>query len=412
MKVYEFTKSYELFEEAKKYVPNGIYGPRTPTFLTFGSYPAFIRRGEGCRIWDVDGNEFIDYMCSFGTNLLGLKHPKVEAAAKKQMENADCFTLPSDQWLPMAKKMTGTIHNGDWCVFGKNGSDVTSYAIAVARVYTGRWIILMAKGSYHGSHAWCQPHGAGIPEEWKSQIRYIEYNDADDLRRVVEENRGAIAAIILTPHRHDALRDQELPAQKFVDTVNSLAEKEKFLVIVDDIRCGFRLNLSGSALHYGYNADLQCFGKAMANGYPIAVAMGREILKEEASKVFFTGTHFFSGVPFAAAIATIDEIQASGAIEKIRKLGTMLMQGMSDAASSEGVKVTLSGPPAMPFMNFHDDPTFEKNRYFCGEAAKRGIFFHPHHNWFVCAAMEEKDIRQTIEVSSLCFKLTKEQFGG
>lgn len=412
MNVYEFTKSYELFEEAKKYVPNGIYGPRTPTFLTFGSYPAFIKRGEGCRIWDVDGNEFIDYMCSFGTNLLGLKHPKVEAAAKKQMENADCFTLPSDQWLPMAKKMTGTIHNGDWCVFGKNGSDVTSYAIAVARVYTGRWIILMAKGSYHGSHAWCQPHGAGIPEEWKSQIRYIEYNDADDLRRVVEENRGAIAAIILTPHRHDALRDQELPAQKFVDTVNSLAEKEKFLVIIDDIRCGFRLNLSGSAMHYGYNADLQCFGKAMANGYPIAVAMGREILKEEASKVFFTGTHFFSGVPFAAAIATIDEIQASGAIEKIRKLGTMLMQGMSDAASSEGVKVTLSGPPAMPFMNFHDDPTFEKNRYFCGEAAKRGIFFHPHHNWFVCAAMEEKDIRQTIEVSSLCFKLTKEQFGG
>ena len=412
MNVYEFTKSYELFEEAKKYVPNGIYGPRTPTFLTFGSYPAFIRRGEGCRIWDVDGNEFIDYMCSFGTNLLGLKHPKVEAAAKKQMENADCFTLPSDQWLPMAKKMTGTIHNGDWCVFGKNGSDVTSYAIAVARVYTGRWIILMAKGSYHGSHAWCQPHGAGIPEEWKSHIRYIEYNDADDLKRVVEENRGAIAAIILTPHRHDALRDQELPAQKFVDTVNSLAEKEKFLVIIDDIRCGFRLNLSGSALHYGYNADLQCFGKAMANGYPIAVAMGREILKEEASKVFFTGTHFFSGVPFAAAIATIDEIQASGAIEKIAKLGTMLMRGMSDAASSEGVKVTLSGPPAMPFMNFHDDPTFEKNRYFCGEAAKRGIFFHPHHNWFVCAAMEEKDIRQTIEVSSLCFKLTKEQFGG
>ncbi|HQO00977.1 MAG TPA: aminotransferase class III-fold pyridoxal phosphate-dependent enzyme [Spirochaetota bacterium] len=412
MKVYEFTKSYELFEEAKKYVPNGIYGPRTPTFLTFGSYPAFIKRGEGCRIWDVDGNEFIDYMCSFGTNLLGLKHPKVEAAAKKQMENADCFTLPSDQWLPMAKKMTGTIHNGDWCVFGKNGSDVTSYAIAVARVYTGRWIILMAKGSYHGSHAWCQPHGAGIPEEWKSHIRYIEYNDADDLKRVVEENRGAIAAIILTPHRHDALRDQELPAQKFVDTVNSLAEKEKFLVIIDDIRCGFRLNLSGSALHYGYNADLQCFGKAMANGYPIAVAMGREILKEEASKVFFTGTHFFSGVPFAAAIATIDEIQASGAIEKIAKLGTMLMQGMSDAASSEGVKVTLSGPPAMPFMNFHDDPTFEKNRYFCGEAAKRGIFFHPHHNWFVCAAMEEKDIRQTIEVSSLCFKLTKEKFGG
>jgi len=412
MKVYDFKKSYDLFEEAKKYVPNGIYGPRTPAFLTFGSYPAFITRGDGCRIWDVDGNEFIDYMCSFGTNLLGLKHPKVEAAAKKQMENADCFTLPSDQWIPLAKKMTDTIHNGDWCVFGKNGSDVTSYAIAVARVYTGKWVILAARGSYHGSHAWCQPHGAGIPDEWKSYIQYIEYNDPESLKRAVEEHRGSIAAIILTPHRHDAMKEQELPAKEFVNTVNTLAEKENFLIIIDDIRCGFRLNLSGSAQHYGYNADLQCFGKAMANGYPIAVAMGRESMKEAGAKVFFTGTHFFSGVPFAAAIATIDEIQASGAIEKIQKLGTMLMNGMAEAASSQGVTVTLSGPPAMPFMNFHDDPTFEKNRYFCGEAAKRGIFFHPHHNWFVCAAMEEKDIQHTLEVSSLCFKLTKEQYGG
>lgn len=412
MKLYSFTKSYELFEEAKKYVPNGIYGPRTPAFLTFGSYPAFIKRGDGCRVWDVDGNEYIDYMCSFGTNLLGLKHPKVEQAAKKQMENADCFTLPSDQWIPLAKKMTETIHNGDWCVFGKNGSDVTSYSIAVARVFSGKWDIILARGSYHGSHSWCQPHGAGVPDEWKSHIHYIDYNDPADLKQVVGANSGKIAAIILTPHRHDAMRDQELPSAEFVATVNQLAAKENFLIIIDDIRCGFRLDLPGSAKFYGYNADLQCFGKAMANGYPIAVAMGTEKLKESATKVFFTGTHFFSGVPFAAAIATIDEIRASGAIEKIQKLGTMLMKGLTDAGESAGINVTLSGPPAMPYMTFPDDPTFEKNRYFCGEAARRGIFFHPHHNWFVCAAMEEKDIRHTLDVSSECFKLTRDKFGG
>lgn len=104
MKGYEFTKSYQLFEEAQKYLSDGIYGSRTRTFLTLGFYPAFIKRAEECRIWDVDGNEFIDYLCSFGTNLLGLKHPKVDAAAKKQWENADCFTLPADLWLPLAKK--------------------------------------------------------------------------------------------------------------------------------------------------------------------------------------------------------------------------------------------------------------------------------------------------------------------
>lgn len=409
-KLYEFTKSYALFEEAKQYVPNGIYGPRSPMFLTFGSYPAFIERGDGCRIWDVDGNEYIDYMCSFGTNLLGLRHPKIDAAARKQWDKADCFTLPSDQWVPLAKKLVTTLDNSDWCVFGKNGSDVTSYVITVARIATGRTEILLAKGSYHGSHFWCQPHGEGVPEEWKTHVNYFEYNDVADLKRVIAEHKGKIAGIMLTPHRHDAFRDQELPTPEFVAAVNALAREEGFLVLIDDVRCGFRLNLSGSARFYGYEADLSCFGKAMANGYPIAVATGRAGLKAAAEKVYFTGTHFFSGVPFAAAIATIDEIQASGAIEKIDQMGRLLMAGLQDAAAAVGVKVRLTGPPAMPFMTFADDSTFEKNRFFCGECARRGIFFHPHHNWFVCAAVTEADIRQTLEVAHECFKLTQEKF--
>ncbi len=412
MKLYEFTKSYQIFEEAQKYIPNGIYGPRTPTFLTFGSYPAFIKKGDGCRIWDVDGNEFIDYMCSFGTNLLGLRHPKIDAAAKKQWDNADCFTLPSDQWLPLAKKMVETIHGADWCVFGKNGSDVTSYAITVARVFTGKNDILVARGAYHGSHFWCQPHGQGVPAEWKTHIVYYDYNDAESFRKTVAEHAGTIAAIMVTPHRHDAMKDQELPKKEFVETVNSLAGKEGALVIVDDIRCGFRLKLEGSSLHYGWNADIQTFGKAMANGYPISVAAAREELKESAKKIFFTGTHYFSGVPFAAALATIDEIRASGAIEKIDTLGKKLMKGLEKGAADSGLTVRLTGPPAMPFMTFEGDPNFEMNRYFCGEAARRGIFFHPHHNWFVCAAMTEGDIDKTLEISAECFALAAKKKGG
>lgn len=412
MELYSFTKSYELLEEAKNYVPGGIYGPRSPTFLTFGSYPAFLARGEGCRVWDVDGNEYIDYMCSFGTNLLGLKHPKVDEAARKQWDKGDCFTLPSDQWLPLAKKMVKTIKDMGWCVFGKNGSDVTSHAITVARAHTGRKAILVANGSYHGSHFWCQGHGEGVPEEWKSHIHYFEYNDPDDLIRALKEQGGDTAAVILTPHRHDAIREQELPKEEFVRAVNAEAEKQGFLIIVDDIRCGFRLDLAGSASFYGWNADLNCFGKAMANGYPIAVSMGKKELMPAAEKVFFTGTHFFSGVPFAAALATVDEVKASGAIDKIRTMGTRLMDGLAQAAAAQDVGVALSGPPAMPYMVFRDDPLFEKNRFFCGEAAKRGIFFHPHHNWFVCAALTDADLKKTLDVSEECFKLTREKHGG
>jgi glutamate-1-semialdehyde 2,1-aminomutase len=412
MTLYSFTRSYELLEEAKQYVPNGIYGPRSPTFLTYGSYPAFLARGEGCRIWDVDGNEYVDYMCSFGTNLLGLRHPKIDGAARRQQEKGDCFTLPSDLWVPLARKLVETIHGMGWCVFGKNGSDVTSYAITVARAFTGRKEILVARGAYHGAHFWCQGHGEGVPEEWKTHIHDFEYNDPADFRRAVEAERGKIAAVILTPHRHDVFRDQELPGRAFVEAVNEVSRQEGFLVVIDDIRCGFRLKLEGSASHYGYRADLNCFGKAMANGYPIAVAMGRQDLKPAAEKVYFTGTHFFSGVPFAAALATMEEIRASGAIEKIRALGTRLMTGLEEAAAAKGVRVTLSGPPAMPYMTFAGDPGLEKSRFFCGEAARRGIFFHPHHNWFVCAALTDADLAKTVEVSQECFRLTREKFGG
>ena len=412
MKPYTFTRSYQLLEEAKKYVPGGIYGPRSPNFLTFGSYPAFIARGEGCRIWDVDGNEYIDYMCSFGTNLLGLKHPRIEEAARTQQEKGDCFTLPSDLWVPLSRKLVETIQGMGWCVFGKNGSDVTSYAITVARAFTGRKEILVARGAYHGSHFWCQTHGEGVPDEWKSHIHYFEYNDANDLKRTVDSLEGCIAGIILTPHRHDVLRDQELPTKAFVEAVNSCAEKQGFLIIIDDIRCGFRLNLKGSAGFFGYRADLNCFGKAMANGYPISAAMGRQELKPAAEKVYFTGTHFFSGVPFAAALATLDEIKASGAIEKIHALGSRLIAGIEQAAAGERVHVRLTGPPPMPFMTFDKDATFEKSRFFCGEAARRGVFFHPHHNWFICAALDEAALQKTLEVSEKCFRLTRERFGG
>ena len=410
MGLYRFENSYRLFEEAKKYVPNGIYGPRSPYFVTYGSYPVFLSHGEGCRVWDVDGNEYVDFMCSYGANLLGLKHPRVDEAARRQQDKGDCFTLPSDLWVPLAKRLVGTLHNADWCVFGKNGSDVTSYAITAARIHTGRRVVLLARGSYHGWHFWCQEHGQGVPEAWQSHIAYFEYNDADGLRRAVEENAGDLAAVMITPHRHDTFREQELPGQAFVDAVNGLAREYGFLVAVDDVRCGFRLRLEGSALHYGFEADLQCFGKAMGNGYPIAVCTGKDALRAAAEKVFFSGTHFFSGVPFAAAMATLDEIEAGDAIGRIRSLGERLIGALEGAAAGEGVEVALSGPPAMPFMTFKGDVTFEKSRFFCGEAARRGVFLHPHHNWFVSAALTEQDIERTAEVARECFALTRAHF--
>jgi len=140
--------------------------------------------------------------------------------------------------------------------------------------------------------------------------------------------------------------------------------------------------------------------------------MGRSELKPAAEKVYFTGTHYFSGVPFAAALAVLEELEHGGAIERIRDLGVRFGKGFEQAAAAKGLRVRVSGPPAMPYLTFAEDPTFEKSRFFCGEAAKRGIFLHPHHNWFICAALTETDLLQTLEVAETCFGLTREKFGG
>lgn len=409
MKPYTFTRSYEMFEEAKEVIPGGIYGPRSPTFLTFGSYPAFLSRGEGCRIWDVDGNEYIDYMCSFGTNVLGLRHPKVEAAARAQMEKGDCFTIPSDRWIEAAHAIVDRIEGLDWTVFSKNGTDVTNYAVRLARVHTNKRIILTAQGSYHGNGSWCVPMTTGIPEEYLSLTKKFNYNDPDSVRLAFEENAGDVACAVITPMRHDTFFDIEYPSKEFLAALRECCDQEGALLISDDIRCGFRLDMRGSHVFFGYEPDVACFGKAMANGYPIAAALGKAELKESATMVFFTGTHFFSAVPMAAMIASLQAIEEENAIAHIEEMGNMLKAGMESQAREQGVPICYSGPPSIPFMTFKVDNAFDISCFFGAEASKRGVFLHPHHNWFLCAAHKKEDIEKTLEVTGECFRLTGEK---
>lgn len=410
MTLYGFTNSYRLFERAREIVPNGIYGPRSPYFLTFGSYPCFIKRGKGSRIWDVDGNEYIDYMCSFGTNIVGICNEEVDAAARDQMERGDCFTLPTDRWNELAEHMVGLISGFDWVAFGKNGSDVTSYATAVARGYTGRNKIIVARGAYHGSHAWCSPNPYGIPAAYREHVLEFEYNNLEQFRKLVEQHRGDVAGVMLTPYHHPALADQQMPAEGFYAELQRICRAEGIIFIMDDIRCGFRPHLRGSHCYFGADPDLICFGKAMANGYPISALMGKRYLQEAAARVFFTGTYFFSAVPMAATLACLRIIERDNVVEKVRRLGELLKKGIEEQAREFGLPVNYTGHPAMPFMTFQGDKDFFINRFFCGEAAKRGVFLHPHHNWFLSAAHTAADIERTLEVTRECFALTARQF--
>ncbi|MBI4517900.1 MAG: aminotransferase class III-fold pyridoxal phosphate-dependent enzyme [Deltaproteobacteria bacterium] len=406
-----FSQSQSLFERALRVVPGGIYGHQSPLMLVPGEYPYFFDHGAGSHIWDVDGNEYIDYMCSYGPIVLGHNHPKVEEAVAGQRRKGNCFNGPTELWVELAEHLVGITPFADWAAFGKNGSDVCTWATEIAREHTGRPKIVKAAGAYHGTHAWCTPLPAGTTDADTANVVPFAYNDLADLQRVVAEHDGQVAGIIVTPFRHEAFHDQELPVEGFLQGVRRLCDEKKMVLILDDVRAGFRLHLGGSGEIFGVRPDLAAYCKALANGYPLSACVGREFLKPAAEQVFFTGSYFTSGVPMAAALACLKELKASGGIERMRQLGTMLQRGLEEQARAHGLGLTYSGPPAIPFMTFTaDEGGFERARRFSALCIQRGVYFHPVHNWFLSAAHSEADIRRTLEASDEAFAIIRKDF--
>ncbi|MGO9603008.1 MAG: aspartate aminotransferase family protein [Candidatus Binataceae bacterium] len=411
MKPYTFDKSNALMERARKVVPGGIHGHQNPIVLTKGAFPSFFARGEGSHVWDVDGNEYIDYMCSYGPIVLGHRHPKVEEAARRQSELGNCFNAPSPLWVELAEYLVSITPCADWTVFAKNGSDVCTWATEVARHATGRRKIAMCAGAYHGTHAWCTPAPGGVTPEDRANILYFQFNDLESLRNIVDENDGEIAGLILSPFKHDAGHDSELPVEGFLSGVRDLCDRNGIVFILDDVRAGFRLHMGGSGELFGVRPDLTTYCKAIANGYPLSACLGRDTLKQAAQEVFFTGSYFTSAVPMAAALACLKELQAAGGIEKMRIIGEKLRDGLLAQARAAGFEVTYSGPPAMPYMSFKNDlGRHDRMKVFAGECSRNGVYLAPRHNWFISAAHTEDDVKQTLDVTERAFAVVRKQF--
>ncbi len=411
MGVYKFDKSFELFERAVKVIPGGVYGHRHPGFFVPGSYPYYVSRAEGCHFWDVDGNEYIDYMCAFGPIVLGYNYPPLEMEMDKWRKKGDAFNLPGEIMVELAEYLTGLITGADWVVFGKNGSDAVTFALQVAREYTERKKVIVAKGAYHGSHPWCTPGQGGILKEEKMYTLSFKFNDLEGLKKLVSENKKEVAAIVITPHHHPVFCDSELPSKEFLEGIEKLCKDEGIIFISDDIRDGFRLDLRGSHEYFGFKPHLIAFGKAMANGYPISACAGTEELKEAATRIYFTGTFHLSTLPMAASLTTLKELKEKKVTEHLFKMGSILAKGLIKLGEEHGQEIKITGPPPIPFMRFADDKDLFKSQLFCAEACKRGIYFHPHHNWFLSFAHTEEDIKKSLEVADVAFKIVEEEFG-
>jgi glutamate-1-semialdehyde 2,1-aminomutase len=400
-----FRKTEALFARAQKVVPGGIYGHQSPAMLVPGAYPYFFARGQGAHVWDVDGNQYIDLMCSYGPIVLGHNHAKVDEAARRQAADGNCFNGPGRVWVELAEHLVRITPWAAWTVFAKNGSDVCTWALEVARAATGRRKVLAAKGAYHGTHAWCTPIPEGTTAEDRAHVVGYRYNDLDSVDAALAAHAGDVAAVMVSPFRHDAFHDQEMPAPGFLPGLRERCDRLGAVLVLDDVRAGFRLHLGGSGEAVGVQPDLTCYCKALGNGYAIAACVGREALRDAASRVFFTGSYWTSAVPMAAALACLQELEASGGIAYMARIGTELRTGMERQAATHGLAIRYTGPPAIPFMTFvADEGSFERSRIFAAACASHGVYLHPHHNWFLSTALADADVARVLEVTDEAFR--------
>jgi glutamate-1-semialdehyde 2,1-aminomutase len=393
-----------LFARAERVIPGGIYGHQSPRMLVPGAYPYFFARGDGARVWDVDGNEYLDLVCGYGPIVLGHNHPAVDAAAAREAANGRCYNGPGRAFVELAERLVSITPWAGWAVFAKNGSDVCTWATQVARAATGKTKILAAKGAYHGTHAWCAPLPGGTTPEDRAHVATYRYNDLASVDRALAMHDRDVAGVIVSPFRHDAFHDQEMPAPGFLQGLRERCDARGAVLILDDVRAGFRLSLAGSGDAMGVEPDLTCYCKALGNGYAISAALGRESLRDAATRVFFTGSYWTGPVEMAAALACLATVEADGAIAHMRRIGMRLRDGMVGQGETHGTPVHWSGPPALPFMTFRDDEgSFARSRMFAAGCAARGVYLHPHHNWFVSAALTDADVDRILDVTDVAF---------
>lgn len=407
METFKYTKSHELFGRAAKVIPGGIYGHQGPAngcFIPNTAFPYFSERAKGAYFWDVDGNRFIDYMCAYGPNLLGYCDDDVDNAAIEQARISNCVTAPSAKLIEFAETLVDTVDMADWAFFMKNGGDATTFAIMIARAATNRKKVILVRGNYHGVAPWAQGTGCGgVIEEDVANVLYVDWNDAQQVEDLIKRYPGEIACFMSTPYWHGNFAENALPAEGYWQAVRKLCTDNGIVLAIDDVRCGFRLDIAGSDKYFGFKADLMCFCKAIANGWNVSAICGADSLKSAATEVFYTGSYWLSAAPFAAGLACIEKMKKLGGPGVLHEYGKKLTDGLVRVAKMNGCTLIVSGAPSMFYLRIADDPSLSLHQRWVAECVKRGVYITNHHNHFINYAMTDEDIKYTLEVADEAF---------
>ena len=369
-----YTRSEELLARAEKSIPLGTQTfSKSKTQFPYGISPYFIERGEGSRVWDVDGNEYIDFINGLAAVTLGYNDPDVTSAVQAQLEKGTIFSLAHPIEMEVAEKIIEMVPCAEKVRFGKNGSDATSGCIRLARAYTGREHILVC--GYHGWQDWYIGSTArhiGVPECTRELTHTFDFNDLESLKTKLDSLKGKVAAVILEP------MNVTFPHEGFLEGVKELAHEHGALLIFDEVVTGFRHANGGAQEYFGVIPDLVAIGKGLSNGYPLSAIAGPAKIMDLLEDVYFSFTYGGETLSLAAALAAMTKLQTEDVINKMSVKGKRLNDTVRELIKEKGLEdiISVSGHPTWSFLQVKDHETYDMytiKTFFMQEMMDNGI---------------------------------------
>ncbi len=401
-----YHKSEQLLERALKTIPLGTQTfSKSKTQFPFGVSPYFIKKGAGSHVWDVDGNEYIDFINGLASVNLGYQDPDVNYAVAKQLENGVIFSLPHSLEFQVAEKLVEMIPCAEMVRFGKNGSDATAGAIRLARAYTKRDHVAVC--GYHGWQDWyigTTPRNLGVPLAVRELSHTFQYNNLASLQDIFRRFPEQIAAVIMEP------MNMQEPENQFLQDVAVLTREQDSLLIFDETITGFRFAKGGAQEYFGVVPDLATFGKGMANGYPISAIVGREEIMRMMEELFFSFTFGGETLSLAASLAAMTKIQTQPVIETMKRQGQKILDGIRFLIDKHQMQdvLSVSGHPAWSFLIFRDAGAYSQwqiKTLFLQEVFARGILTVGTHN--LSNSHSDQDIAELLHVYNQVFPVIK-----
>ena len=389
-----YARSKEYLKEAREF--EALIDARPALFFTgyesvYG-YPKFISRADGSYIWDVDGNRYIDLLLGYGSVILGHANRRVSDAVVDALRCTGANpTLPSINQIELARRINALVPNAERVTFLKTGSDAVSAAVRLARAVTGKRHVL--HWGMHGWHDWCASRASGVLTEVKAYLHKLRYGDVAQIKDFFERFRDDVSCIVMMPY------ELEPPPRGYFQEIRDLCNQYGALLVLDEVRSGFRVSLGGAQEKFGIDADLIAFAKAMANGHPISALAGKKIWMSQILKLRLTLTYYRGPLEISAALATINELTRIDGPKRLSKIGASIIEGAQRAIDTTGLPAAAGGENATPALTFlySDEKENEKaKRIFCHSMLRSGVFVNPNHHWFLSTGLSNDDIAHVI----------------